>query len=109
MGWGTDFTTDVYLSRLVFTNKYQVEDKIKEKEKEIADIKQKLSMFITATPNTIVPTDWNEDPIDWLNMKFNELFEELEELNFSLFRLDLYNQYLEDNNITTIKKENTEE
>ena len=102
MAWGTDFTTDVYLNRLVFTNKYQVEDKIKEKEKEVADIKQKMAMFITATPNTIVPTDWNEDPIDWLNMKFNELFEDLEEIQMSLFRLELYNAYLEDNNITNI-------
>ena len=28
MGWGTEFTTDIYLNRMAFNSKYELDDKI---------------------------------------------------------------------------------
>ena len=105
MAWGTDFTVDIFLNKQIFTTKYQVVDEIKEIELEISNIKQKIGMLVSATPNTIVPIDSEITPFEWLNLTFNELFDEFNELTIKLFKLGLYQEYLDENKIINIGKQ----
>ena len=61
MGWGTDFKTDIYLNRMIFNSKGELEDKIEELEKGITTCKEKLLMFASSTPKDIIPDDWKEE------------------------------------------------
>ena len=42
MGWGTDFTANIYLDRMTFKTIQEVKNKIEENEKYINDAKQKI-------------------------------------------------------------------
>lgn len=90
MGWGTTFNTDIYLSRQMFTNEYQIEEKIKDNEEIINGLKQKLMMYASCNPSEIVPEDWSDSAIDFLQMKFKEIFEELEDFQLENYKLSLY-------------------
>ena len=96
MSWGTDFTTNIFLSNMTFPNGISdVEQKIKENENRINILKQQVQMFVSATPSDIIPKDWNEDPIIWLNNQIEDLFEDIEELLIRNVRLQLYVEHLE--------------
>lgn len=80
MSWGTDFTADIFLNRLVFQNKYELESKIEEVEHDINVIEKQISMFCASTPRDIVSDDWKDDAIMFLEIKTRELFEEYRNL-----------------------------
>ena len=42
MGYGTLFTTDIYLNRQIFESRYELDEKVKELEKFIEMSKQEL-------------------------------------------------------------------
>lgn len=94
MGWGTSFKTDIYLSRQIFHNKYELEQKIEENEKWINDLKQKLKMFAVANPKDIVDPEWKEEPINWLSNQIDNIMEGIEESSYENYRLELYLDYI---------------
>jgi len=102
MGWGTEFTTDVYLNRLIFTSKEEVKDKIHELQKEIAHEESLLISYACASPKDIAGEEWKDSPIIHVNFLMDELLENYRELLYRKFQLDLYLSYLEDNNIEKI-------
>lgn len=104
MGWGTDFTINVYLNRQVYKTINDVEDKIKEEEEYIQTIKERLKMFASSNISDIVPNDWKDQPIDWLNTQIDDLLDEYNETKINLIQLGLYLEYLKENNITEIKQ-----
>ena len=90
MSWGTDFVAEIYLSRQTFSNIYEIESKIDSNNKHIESIKQRIMMYTSANPSELVPEDWEEDSILFLNQRVNELIEELEEYTLDNYRLELY-------------------
>ena len=105
MGWGTDFNTNIYLNRQVFISKLEVDDKISELTQKIEDNKSLLKMYASSTPNDIIPEDWNDDPIGWINTQINSIYDSIEEDVVTRYKLNLYSEYLEENPIVYNKEE----
>lgn len=103
MGWGTDFKIDIYLNRQIYKNKEEVEYKIEEDTEYLNSIKDKLKMFSSSNVSDIIPKDWKEEPINWLNREINSLIDEYDITKDNLMKLKLYLEYLIENNITEIK------
>lgn len=100
MGWGTDFTTNIYLSRQIFKSSFQLEDKIKEIEKEISEIKSKILMYASSNIKDILPEEWNNEPIHFIQVNVTEDLDLLEEKIIELYNLMLYKQTNPDFKIT---------
>lgn len=79
MSWGTDFTAELYLNRLVFTSQYDLEDKIDEVNKNIENLKQQILMFASSNPKDITPPEWEDDAIGCIHSKVNDLLNQLDE------------------------------
>lgn len=92
MGWGIEFKADIYLSRQSYSRKSEVEDKIDEIDRLITDHEAELKMFASATPKDIVPSD--EEQIDWINNRINEILLAYQECLVDRYQLSLYLDYL---------------
>lgn len=97
MGWGTEFTTEVFLNRMAFKTKNEVEQKIQENLDSIEDAKKRLQMFIASTPSDIIDPEWKEQPIDWLVNNTDVWFEIIKDATRDNVLLNLYLTYIEDN------------
>jgi len=97
MGWGTEFTTEVFLNRLTFRTKKEVEEKIEENLVSIEDAKKRLQMFIASTPQDIIDPEWKVQPIDWLVNNTDVWFEIIQDTTKENVLLALYLEYLEEN------------
>ena len=95
MGWGTDFTANIYLDRMTFKTIQEVKNKIEENEKYINDAKQKIKMFVSSTPIGIIPDEFKDEPINWLNSEIDILFEIIDESIKENVILYQYVDYLE--------------
>ena len=105
MGWGTDFTADIYLNRLTFSNVYELEDTIQNCKGEIEEHNRTLLMYASSNLKDIVPEEWKNEPMDFLRREVGKVLEELESEIRHLKDLEYYLQYLKENNITDIKHE----
>ena len=94
MGWGINFTTDIYLSKVSYPTKMSVEDKIKEYDESIDDCESQIKMYASSTPKDIIPKEWNEEPICWINERLLELFDVYYENTINRYKLSLYLEYL---------------
>ena len=98
MGWGTDFTSNIYLNKQTYLNIYQVNDKIDELEEERDYYETKLHMYSSSNVKDIVPRDWmDDDPISWLQKEVSQILQELNEINVELYKLGLYKEFLDSN------------
>jgi len=105
MGWGTDFTINIFLNKKIYVSREEVEDRVEELEADIKGDYNKLMMFASSNIKDIVPKDWNDEPINWLHREIGSILETIEEYQYELFNLQLYLDYLKKNNINIIKKE----
>ena len=96
MGWGTDFTADIYLSSIMFNSKYEIEEKIESNKDDINSLFDKLKMYGSSRITDIVDPEWSSDPISWLNNEINSIRENLEELYYQNVKLGLYLTYIEE-------------
>jgi hypothetical protein len=94
MGWGITFNAEIYLSRQEYSTKYAIEDKIKEIEESINNHEATLKMYASATPKDIVPEEFSEEPISWLNIQINEVLEIFKEDLIQKYQLGLYLEHL---------------
>lgn len=95
MGWGIDFKADIFLNRISIENMYQLEDIIEEKKKELLMCKEQIMMFTSSTPKDIIPEEWKEEPIRFLQNEVDSILEDYNE-NMNLLRdLYYYKEYLE--------------
>lgn len=100
MGYGIDFKADIYLNRISIENKYQLEDMVQEKEKELITYKEQIMMFVSSNPKDIIPDDWKDEPIRFLQNEVDQIFEGYDE-NMNLLKdLYYYKEYLEEHPIT---------
>ena len=110
MGWGTDFTADIYLNRILFSNRYQVEDKIDSLEEDKSFYENKLYMMVSSNVKDIVPRDWlDDDPITWLHKEIKDTLQELNNTNIELYKLRLYLEFLEQNKNVRQKRRSIKE
>lgn len=96
MGWGTAFSIEIYLNKKTFRNIHEVMEEIREVEEEIRFIENQIMMFAVANPNDIVPEDWDSEKIEWINQRVSQYLSDLDESKFTLFQLNLYKQFLEE-------------
>lgn len=96
MAWGIDFKADIFLSGQNFLSKQDVQDNIDDIDKSINDCEAILKMYATANPRDIVPSDYSEEPISWLNNRINEELEDYQEYLSDRYNLRLYLKYLDD-------------
>lgn len=101
MGYGTSFTTEIYLNRQIFNSKFELKDRIKELEGYIESAKRELTAYAVATPRDIITekdeSGYSQNPIDEVLRKVNEILEWMEDNYQDLNRLYQYQQYLEEN------------
>lgn len=95
MGWGLDFTADLYLSKQNYNeNVHQVQDAIDETLDTINKAKSTILMYTAATPKDVVGEEWESEPLGMINMYIQETFESLDEEYKKLFLLQAYLEYL---------------
>lgn len=99
MGWGIDFTADIYLSRQNYhENVYEVEEEIESLKEENQDIKERMLMMIIGGVNSVILKDedgYNIDGVDALHQKFTEWLKLYDENNIKIYELQAYKEYLE--------------
>lgn len=97
MVWGIEFKSDIYLSREDYDENIElVQDEINNLEKSIQYIQKQINMFASSNPKDIIPKDWKEEPIRWINNEIDELIEQLCEHNIHQYKLNLYKDYLKE-------------
>src|SRR6056300_703996 len=101
MGYGTAFTTEIYLNRQIFQNRYELDEKIKEIEGFIESSKRELTALAVSTPKDVMAEKdsdgYVENPIDQILRRTAEIFEWMEDNYGDLNRLYQYQQYLDEN------------
>ena len=95
MTWGTDFKTDIFLSRQTFQSKLSVQDEINELIEKMSDCLSQIKMYVASTPINIIPKEFTESPINWLNNEINILFDSYNEDLINKYKLELYCEYLD--------------
>ena len=97
MGWGIDFTADIFLSKQNYQeNVYQVIDAIEEYEKDIANYEKSILIHCAANLKDIVPEEWKDDSVVWLNNIITEMLIEIQTISSEKLKLELYKEYLEE-------------
>jgi hypothetical protein len=101
MGYGTAFTTEIYLNRQIFQNRHELDERIKEIEGYIESAKQELTALAVSTPKDVIAekdeSGYPQNPIDEVLRKTKETFEWMEDNYRDLNKLYQYQQYLEEN------------
>ena len=110
MGYGTLFTTDIYLNRQIFNSRYELDERVKELENLIEMSKRELLAFAVSTPKDVI-AEKNEDgyvenPIDQILRRTAEIFEWMEDNYRELNRLYQFQEYLDENPDVDIEKMN---
>jgi hypothetical protein len=77
MGWGTDFTAEVFISRQTFQSLADVEDTIEEHQGNILTAELQLVALASATPRDIVPPDWAGEPALWITKTVQGLISDI--------------------------------
>lgn len=99
MGYGIDFTADIFLSRQDYgENIYRVQDEIDDLKKQSQQIREKLLMMIMGGVKSVNTKDCEDnecDAVDVLHIKFNDLLDWYDECNTQIIDLCYYKEYLE--------------
>jgi predicted DNA-binding protein YlxM (UPF0122 family) len=94
MGYGIDFTANIYLSRQSYSSKGEVEDRIREIDKDLNNCEALLHMYAVASPRDVSPPE--DEPIFYLKNRVNETLEEYQDLLSDRYGLEFYLEYLND-------------
>lgn len=94
MSWGTDFTAEIFLSRMTFRNESELKNKISEVEEDIASACNELMMYAASNPRDIVPKEWEEDAITFIKNKIKDL---MEGYRYNVAELTNLNHFLDSN------------
>ena len=92
MGWGTDFTADIYLSRERFETEYELDSKIEETKDYIRIVREKILMACMGGKDSFNLKDCEDnecDAIDVIHKNVNEWLDWLLELNNKLYEYEL--------------------
>ena len=93
MGWGTDFKANIYLNRLTFSSKYDVEDKITDLKEDIATLEKLILGWCHAST---IRDDEEILDTDSITYKLNQKFEEYREALRTLTLVELYLEHYDE-------------
>ncbi len=99
MGWGTTFSPEIYLSKVTFDSKWEIEDYIKDKETSINFIRNKLLIFAASSPKDICPDEWKDDIVSYLTNELRDLLDLLEELTIEKAKINLLLNHVIENDL----------
>jgi len=97
MGYGIDFSADIYLNRYTNDNISVLEDDIEDLKTDIALSRLKLAMFAASNPKDIIPDEWNEEPIRFISNFVEEEVQNILDYSRQLMNLEYYLEFLENN------------
>lgn len=92
----------MYLSKVSYENRLQVKDAIIETESDIKDYKSQLLMWASSTPKDVIIQDDETALIFYVQVEINRILEGLHECTIKLYNLQMYLEYLEENNIEKV-------
>ena len=90
MGWGEEFNTTVYISRVAVGSVEEAKGMIDNEIETINSFKTQIKMYASANPNDIVPKDWEEDKISFMAQEIDRCFEVISESERLICKLELY-------------------
>jgi hypothetical protein len=79
MSFGTSYTCNIYISRITIDSESHLRELIKDRELYLADIRDKILMFASATPKDIVPDEWKDEPISFIHNSVDDLLRDYDE------------------------------
>lgn len=101
MGYGTSFTTDIYLNRQIFESRWELDEKVKELEDYIQSAKGELIALAVSTPRDVIAekdeSGYPQNPIDEVLIKTKETIQWMEDNYRELNKLYQFQQYLDEN------------
>ena len=95
MAWGTEFKADIYLNRMSFNSILEINSKLKENDLWIKSNKDKIKMLCSSNVRDVVPEEWKDEPVEWLNIQCNDYINQIIEYEKENQLLELYKEYLE--------------
>lgn len=100
MGWGIEFTADIYLSRQNYNeNICEVQEEIDHLEEVNRGYKEQMLMMVMGGASSVSTKDeeGNDcDPVEVLHAKFCEMLGYYEENLSHIIELEYYRKYLEE-------------
>lgn len=87
MSWGTDFTTNIYLSRQVYRTEGEIEGEIISKKESLQKSKELILMYAIGNWSEIKD---KEDNIYTLQMIIDELVHDIAVTSVEIYKLELY-------------------
>jgi len=101
MGYGTSFTTDIYLNRQIFESRWEIDEKVKELEDYIQSAKGELIALAVSTPKDVIAekdeSGYPQNPFDEVLRKTKETIQWMEDNYRELNKLYQFQQYLDEN------------
>lgn len=82
MSWGTYFNAEIYINRENYDNIYQLEEEIKNTEKKIQELRERLFMYCACGCNGVNHKDCEDNlvnPVDAMYVEINSLLEQYNE------------------------------
>ena len=92
MGFGTEFTADMYISRERFTNEHELDSKMEEVKEFIRITKEKILMACMGGKDAFYLKDCENndcDAVDVIHLKVTEMIDWLLECNEKLYQYEL--------------------
>lgn len=101
MGWGTSFTPEIYLNKLIFHSRGELIDTIKDLVESINKDKALLKMYAISTPTDIIfkndAYDVDDVFIGFIQTRTEEILENLLEDTDTLTRLYIFLEHIDEN------------
>lgn len=94
MGWGIDFTANIYLNKQSYSNKHEVEDKIEDLNEDIQRAKEYLFLLVGGG-TSLVSEEFKDDKTIYLHSQVTEILNGMEDCIVQRKLLYLYLDYLE--------------
>ena len=87
MGWGTEFRTNIYLSRYIFRTEGEIEEVITSKKESLQKSKELVLMYAIGNWSEIKD---KEDDILTLQSIIDDLVQDISTTSTDIYKLELY-------------------
>lgn len=87
---------EVWLNGCNYQSYYEFNEAKQDTEREIKDLKNKIRQICLCTPKDVFPTDEDGDTYWKINQQLDDLFEELNELEWKMAKINMIQTILDD-------------